>query len=367
MTASPARWALLFLPALALSVGVGCDAGADGEAGATPTHVASATATRVEVATLRPGSAAVELEIPGEVTGGRDSTLASGLGGIVERVRVDDGDTVTRGQVLVQVDSESYAAQLQQIEAQLAQAESDLRRIEAIGDLATAQQVEQAQTQVSVLAAQKRAAVSQLRQANVRAPFDGTVAQVAVEVGEFAGPGQAVARVVQLDPVTVDITLADRDRAAVSVGDTVSIRTSGTGTLFDGTVSHIGPAADTRTRAFPVEVTVANPDHELLPGMIANVGIRSTVGDGALVLPQDWVVTRLDGQGVFVDVDHVAQWRDVELGAVVRDQVVVHSGLQPGDRVIVNGHRELADGDELLVVREGVCCESGRAVFGGEL
>jgi multidrug efflux pump subunit AcrA (membrane-fusion protein) len=119
-------------------------------------------------------------------------------------------------------------------------------------------------------------------------------------------------RIVQLDPVMIDLTVSDRDRAALNVGDIVSVRASGSGGVYQGVVEHIGPAADLRTRSFPVEVRVDNPDNVLLPGMIASVQVRSSVGEGALILPQDWVVTKLDGAGVFIDVDNVAQWRDLE-------------------------------------------------------
>lgn len=368
MTVRSGHWPFLFLPLIALTLTTACDAGADGEnIRTTTTSVDSATATRVEVATIRAGSATVDMTLPGEVKGGRDAVLASGLGGIVERVRVDEGDTVQQGQILVQIDSETYAAQRDQVEAQLSLAVSDLQRIQQLGDLATGQQIEQAETQVAVLTAQKRGANAQLRQANVRSPFSGIVGQISVEAGEYTGLGQAVARVVQLDPVVVDLSVADRDRSALQIGDMVQVRSSGSGDLHVGVISHVGPAADLRTRAFPVEITVDNPDGALLPGMIASVHVKTEVGQDSVVIPQDWVVTTLDGQGVFVDVDNVARWQDVSLGAVVRDQVVVLEGLSVDDRIIMNGHRELADGDELLVVREGFCCDGGRAVFGGGL
>lgn len=366
MTAAMHRFALISLPLLTLAISVGCGAGADNEdLSNPPTNVASATATRVEVAVVEQSNASVDLTLPGEVMGGRDAVLASGLGGIVERVRVSEGDTVSAGQILIQVDSEAYAAQHDQVEAQLALATSDLERLRQLGDLATGQQLEQAETQVAVLQGQRRGILSQLRQANVKAPFAGTIGELDLEPGEFAAPGTPLVRVVQLDPVMIDLTVSDRDRAALNVGDMVSVSASGTGALHQGVVRHIGPAADLRTRSFPVEVFVDNPDGTLLPGMIASVRVRSQVGEGALVIPQDWVVTKLEGPGVFVDVDNVAEWRDLELGAVIRDQVVVLDGLSVDERLIITGHRELAQGDELLVVREGVCCEGGRAVFGG--
>ena len=113
------------------------------------------------------------------------------------------------------------------------------------------------------------------------------------------------------------------------------------------------------------EVTVPNPDRALLPGMIARVELSHSV-DEAIVIPQEWVVTRLDGYGVFVEEDGVARWRPVDLGTVIRHQVVVKQGLSPGDRIVISGHQNLLDGDLLSVSRSGECCTDGRVVFGGD-
>ena len=116
-------------------------------------------------------------------------------------------------------------------------------------------------------------------------------------------------------------------------------------------------------RIFPVEVTIANPERTLLPGMIARVRlVGDSVGD-TLVLPQDWLVSRKDTQGVFTIADDRAAWRPLELGEVIRNQVVVRSGLAIGDDVVIMGQRELFDGDPVMVVRGGVCCRDGHAVF----
>lgn len=341
-------------------------AGAENQTAPQGAAIPPAAATRVEVATLRPGSATLEVSVPGEIEGGRDAVLASALGGLVERVAARDGQEVRRGQVLVQVDSEVYAAQVDQAAAQLALAESELERLTTLGDYATPQQRTQAETQVAVARAGLRGARAQLDRAVVRAPFDGVVTGLSVEAGEWASPGAPLVRVIQLDPVVVSLSVPDRDRVALHPGLAVSVTTDAASGIRAGTITHVGAAADLRTRAFEVEVEVPNPDRALLPGMIARVGASRSVGTDAVVIPQDWLVTRLDGQGVFVEVDGVARWRPVTLGAVVRDQVIVESGASVGDRVVITGHRELAEGDPLLVVREAVCCEAGRPVWGAE-
>ncbi len=144
-----------------------------------------------------------------------------------------------------------------------------------------------------------------------------------------------------------------------------------------GRVAFIHPAADLQTRAFEVEVEVSNDDGRLLPGMIAQVEVSQPIGGTRPVIPQHVLVTRLEGNGVFVaeagegdaaagaeDGLATARWRPVTVEAIVRNQVVIASGLEAGERVVVVGHRELAEGDALLVTREGHCCTNGRVTYG---
>ena len=182
-------------------------------------------------------------------------------------------------------------------------------------------------------------------------------------MGEAVPPGGPVGRLIQLDPAVVTLSVSDRDVVALAVGAPVSVTTAAQSEQLLGRVTRIAPAADLSTRAFPVEVEVDNASGALLPGMIARVTAARDVTTGAMVIPQDWIVTLREEQGVFVTQGDVAQWRDIELGAVIHDKVVVTSGLSAGDRVVITGHRDLVDGDPLIVSREGRCCAAGRPTW----
>src|SRR5690606_25746359 len=87
-----------------------------------------------------------------------------------------------------------------------------------------------------------------------------------------------------------------------------------------------------------------------------------------IMISQDWLVTDPKGVGVFVAESSngapVARWRPVTLGPVVHRQVTVESGLSEGDALIIVGHRTLADGDAIIIHRQGICCRDGRPLFG---
>jgi membrane fusion protein (multidrug efflux system) len=323
-----------------------------------------ARAVRVEVVQLEPADATLELDLPGEVSGQRDANLAAANGGFVERVKVSEGEVVRKGDSLVTVDSAIYGAQLEQADAQLEQAKTDVRRLEALGDLGSEAQLAQARTQLRVAEANRSLAAARMARAVVRAPFSGVVASVGVEEGEVASPGSPVVRLVQLDPAVITLSVSDRDVVSLAVGAPVTVTTAANSQRLEGVVRRVSPAADLRTRAFPVEVEVPNPDGALLPGMIARVVAERPIAESVMVIPQDWLVTQRDKRGVFVTSGDVATWRDVTLGQIIHDRVVVTDGLSEGDRVVITGHRDLVDGDPLIVSREGRCCSAGRPTFG---
>ena len=353
-------------PLVALVGLIGCDAGAEQSEGAHKQELVSSKASRVEVVVLEASNAELELDLPGEVGGEKDANLAAANGGLVEKIMVREGQSVTKGQVLAYVDASLYRAQLEQADAQLEQANADLTRLRALGDLASPAQVQGAETQQRVAAANVAQARNRMSRAVIRTPFAGVVATVAFEKGEAVSPGSTVVRVIQLDPAVVDLSVSDRDVVALEPGLPVVVTAASRSEQFSGTISEISPAADLRTRAFPVEVEVPNADRLLMPGMIARVKVNRPLASDAIVVPQDWIVTRRENRGVFVVAENTAIWRDVVLGDVVHDRVIVQSGLKVGDRVVVTGHRDLVDGDPLVVSREGRCCKAGRAEFSSE-
>lgn len=321
---------------------------------------------RVEVATMGQSKPSLDLVLPGEVEGSRDAMLATALGGIVERVLAETGDRVRAGQALAWVNRSEMEVRLQQAKVQLEQAESDLAIVERAGKSLPKSRRDQARFAKQAADVAHQLATLNAKRAVVRAPFSGVVAQRRVEQGEVLPPGGPVMRLVSVDPLEISVSVADRDVVNLEEGMPVKVTTGARSGLFEGEVARISPAADPNTRTFEAIVRVPKSDGTLKPGMIATVRISVALKDEALAIPQYVLVTRLDGNGVFVEEDGVARWRPVELGNIVRGQVVVKSGVQPGDRVVVTGHRELADGDPLLVAREGRCCVAGQVAFEGK-
>ncbi len=341
------------------------DAGADNAGPAIPSTatVPNARGTRVETALLAPADAQLKLRLPGEVAGSRDVTLASAAGGYVESVRVRRGETVGSGQTIATINTGIYAAQRDQARAQVDLAASEYERVKKMGDLASESQHDNARTQLAMAEASRRVAELNVSRSVIRSPFAGTVVQTDLDVGEVIGPGAPAARLVQLDPIFVTVAVADRDVGVLREGMGVSVNVDAVPGVREGVIRRIDKAADTKTRAFEVEVELPNPAQELLPGMIASVSLSAAVPPGSIILPQDWLVTQMNGIGVYVVEDNVARWRPVEVGTLVHDQIVIRGGLETGETIVITGHRGLNDGDPLIISRQGKCCTNGKATF----
>ena len=322
-----------------------------------------AAAVRVEVAEIAASTAGLSLKLPGEVEGARDALLATPMGGYVEAVHIENGERVRKGQVLANVDTATHSAARAQAEVELKTAEREFKRAKALGDAIASAEIDAAESRLLAAKAAVWTAQVQASRTVITAPFAGVVADLDIEVGEVAAPGVPLVRLVQLDPALVSVSLSDRDVVAVSEGMDARVRPDARAELLAGKIKHLQPAADIRTRTFIAEIEVPNEDKKLLPGMIVSVELDAPVAENQMVISQDWLVTRIDDIGVYVEVDGKAQWRQVSLGPVVRKTVVIEEGLTAGDALVITGHRDLADGDPMLVTRRGKCCTQGRVVF----
>jgi membrane fusion protein (multidrug efflux system) len=166
--------------------------------------------------------------------------------------------------------------------------------------------------------------------------------------------GRALFDLVALDPVEVEFSIAERDSARVALGQEVAVRVSPyPEEVFRGEVSVVSPRIDTRTRTLHVKARIANSDGRLRPGLFARVDLGVATREGALVVPQEAVLLRAEGQVVYtvhrMDGEDRARRVLVETGLHQGARIEVVSGLAPGDEVVIRGNTALADG--VLVAR----------------
>ena len=289
--------------------------------------------------------------------------LAFKVGGVVDSVRVESGDVVRQGQVLAELKRAEVDAAVAQATEGVEKARRDLERARQlrIDEVATEEQVQDLTTAYNVARSNVDAARFNARFARIEAPADGIVFERTVEGGELVQPGQPV---IVLGSTTsgwvVRVGLADRDIVRMEPGAPAQVTFDAfPGRAFEGKVTRIGAAADRMTGTFEVEIEVQPQGARFARGLVAKVALPLAplpdVASSATVVPVTALV-EADGQRATVYVldreRNVARRKDVTLGPLLGEQVVVTAGLITGEPVITDGAAWLTDGRSVRVVTD---------------
>lgn len=358
--------AVLFLPMLLTLTACGGDA----TEAAEEADPALAPATPVEVVRIDKAAFRDVIELTGTVEAPDDATLSAEAAGTLTAL-APLGTRVGRGGTVAQVNATMGQAGVAQAEAALeaAQAQADLaedqyRRQEPLlqDSILSAAEFEGVRTQraaARAAVAQARAALAQARQqlayTRVSAPFTGTVEEHFAERGEQVVPGMPVARLVSTAQVKVEAGVPERYANDIQRGTPVRIVPTAYGLgEIQGEVTFVGNAIDTQSRTFPIEVAIDNQAGTLKPAMITKLFVTRSVLDDVLAIPLAAIVRDERGASVFVAVPssgdiYVAESRMVETGPSSDGRIVVTSGLSAGDRVVVAGQTQIANGDRLRI------------------
>lgn len=172
----------------------------------------------------------------------------------------------------------------------------------------------------------------------VTAPLAGTIVERTAVLGEYAQPYQPLFTVADLSTVWVETNVYDRDLADVAVGAPATVTVGAyPDQRFAGKVTYIGNILDKDTRTAVARVEVANPDGRLKPGLFANVEIEKKLRQPALRVPENALVLLQGQMTAFVAHDGGFEPRPVEIGERSGGMVVVKSGLEAGDQVVIAG------------------------------
>lgn len=301
-------------------------------------------------------------------------TIAPELGGRVVKIAFESGDTVQRGDFLVQLDDGPERGDLQTYEAQLQLAEVNLKRAEALAkkDFGTQASVDQnisARDQAKAGIAKTQALIAQKR---INAPFGGNLGVRQINLGQYLQAGAAVVTLTNLDTLYANFTLPEQSRSEIKVGQSVDLYVDAfPGQVFQGRVTTIEPQVDPDTRNITVQAALDNADHKLLPGMYVRARVVLPGEPDVVTVPETAVFNSVYGETVFVVVEDAAAPDGAEPavakesapGYKVRETFVttgthhdgrvgIVKGLSPGDKVVKDGQVRLHNNAAVTIKAE---------------
>ncbi len=333
--------------------------------GAAPVKVFKAVRQRI----------AEKLFYTGTIEAWQKINVTPDIGGKIERIAVNEGDRVVKGQVLAELDTQAIRLQLDQAEAALAVAQANFNnartnweRMERLykEKAVSEQQYEQVKlaydsgkAQLSQAEAAVNLAKHNLNVSIMKAPFGGIIASKNAEVGDVINPmmggfspgsGGGVLTLVDFSRIKIRVEISGADIPLIRKGQETILRVPTIpGREFRGTVQVVNLAADPQTKKFGIEVAVENPDLALRPGTFGQIILEVQTHENALVVPQKAI---LENTHVFVVRDGQAAKREVMLGLQNSELIEILSGLEEGDMVVTEGNFGLEDGAPVEIIGE---------------
>lgn len=313
-----------------------------------------------------------ELPATGTVEPIQTVTVQAQVSGVLQRVAFREGDEVKRGQILFQLDPRPYRSALEQAtailerdRAQATNAAQEAKRYESLveKEYVTSQQYEQIRTNAAASRATlagSQAAVDQarlnLQYATIRAPISGRTGSLLIREGNLvrANSPEPLVKINQLRPIQVRFAVPASNLPLIQthLGKKLVVRAepSGGGDPSEGTLSFVDNAVDTSTGTILLKGRFPNDDGSLWPGGFVNVRLELFVEADALVIPSAAVVAGQQGNFVFVvQQDSSASTRAVTVSRTAGDLAIISGGVEPGDRVVVDGQLRLRQGSKVQI------------------
>lgn len=308
------------------------------------------------------------------------ATLAAEQEGLVASRLFDEGQAIEEGAVLAQLDLDmlnvmraaaaasqgSAKAELDRAKLDASNAERELQRVKRLfeGNVAPEKEYLDALTRydqsVALVAVRKAqlaeadAALArvdlQIRKARIVSPISGVVSKRHVEVGNWLRVGDAVAELVQLDPLWVEVNAPEASVARLRRGDEARVVIDALGGKeLTGKVDQILPEADAGSRTFRVRILLPNPEGRIRPGFFARATLLSSSDAPQLTVPKDAIVNRGGMSYVVAARNGVAAIVPVQVLRFAGERVAVVGELQPGEMVVTRGNELLAPGQVLII------------------
>jgi membrane fusion protein, multidrug efflux system len=333
-------------------------------------------ATPVTIAEVRSTNAVYYDNFPGTVTALNEIKLTSQVSGYITDINFSDGQNVKKGQLLYKIDNQVYkanyeksVADLQVQEANLVKAQKDAARYEELDkhDAIAKQQVDYAnatlaatQKQVNAAKANVASLLSNVQFANIYAPFSGTIGISQVKKGTAVVAGQTVLNTISTNnPIAVDFTVdqkniyrfSELEQKKDNVKDSVFTIAFGSEVYpYPGKIDFIDRAVDPQTGTIKVRLSFPNDKDMLKPGMNTNVRVKNTASKNATIIPHIAVNEQLGEFSVYVLGDSsIVHQQQIELGMAIGDSIIVKAGLNPGEKIVVQGIQNLHDGTVVKV------------------
>jgi len=280
--------------------------------------------------------------------------LSFPIGGNVKQVLFSEGQHVKRGQVLAVLNNENYQSTYDAAVAKEKQAQDGYDRLSSVYKNGSLPEVKFVEIETGL---QQAKSVTKITKKNLddcvlHSPIDGVIGKRLIEPGMNALPDNPVLTVVKIEKIFVKVAVPEFEIAHTNIGQHATIKVAALDNAeYTGTIEEKGVIADMLSHTYPIKIIVDNKDELLKPGMVCKVWMNLSKVSEKMIIPQYAVLSGVDGKYVYVigRNNSNAAKKFVETGSLCKDGIVIVSGLQSGERVVVEGYQKLFNGAAVII------------------
>jgi membrane fusion protein, multidrug efflux system len=282
--------------------------------------------------------------------------LAFSVMGNVSRVMVSEGDFVKKGQLLAELNDESYKNMYEIAQASLKQAEDAYKRLQPMYKNGNLPEIKFIEIETDLQKARSSAAIAKknLEDCKLYATTDGVVGKRSIEPGMTALSNMTSIEIVMIGKVLAKVSVPENEISLIKKGQKSQIRIAAlNNSEYGGTVEEVGVLADPIAHTYKIKIGIANNSLEIRPGMICNVLVEKSGANKFVIAPTSSVLVDENGKNyVYVISSNKAQRRYVVIGRLLNNGIEIISGLTAGETVAVAGQQKLIDNASVQIINK---------------
>jgi len=291
------------------------------------------------------------IEMQGTATSKENVAILPEASGVIKQILVTEGQSVSKGQVLMILDDEALAKQIDEVQTGYELANTIYEKQKMLWEQKIGSEVQFLEAKNKKETAEKalERLNIQLSKFRVTSPINGTVDEINVNAGELASPQRQVIRIVNLDEVQVHADASENYISAVHKGDSVLVNFPAINVSKRTIIHAVGQVINPVNRTFGVDVKLSNADKSLKANLMAIMKVSDYENKKALTVPTKWIQQDGNQDFLYVAVTEggktIAKKRTVKKGNTYNGETEILEGLIAGDNVITEGSRDITDGE----------------------
>jgi membrane fusion protein (multidrug efflux system) len=298
------------------------------------------------------------IKVQGTVESDNNILIPAQASGIVKKIYIDEGDRVTQGQLLAELDGAIYERNIAEVENALDLAKTIFARRKRLWDKNIGSEIEflQAKNNKENLEKRLETLQEQYQLTQITSPINGNIDNVLIKEGEMAAAGMGAIRIVQLSRLKIVASLSENYISRVKKKDIVRVDIPVLGLDFERTIDSVSQVIDPDNRTFDIEIEIPREQKNIKPNMLAVVTITDYKNPLAFIVPQNIVQKTGTEQFLFVASEENGRWiakkKVVQTGESYNNRTEITDGIKEGEFIITFGFQNLANGQIVTVSKE---------------